>query len=555
MNETRQYDRYENSLANKRHDIAKEWNYEKNDGLEPEDVSYGSTKNVWWTCEECECEYQAVINYRCRGSSVCPHCKEEKTHSPKKVIPRKIKSESANSLRERYPNVADEWHPTKNGDLTPEKITYGSELRVWWQCREGHEWQEKILKRTKDKRSCFQCLKAKKIYEGSLEKNNPDVAKNWHPTKNKVSPSEMPCKARVIVWWKCKKGHEYQKMVSTQVARKICPLCPQEDLLLSEAYPQLIKEWHPNKNNGKNLDDYSKGTDKQFWWRCSKGHEWEAKISSRTLGKNCPFCAGKQLTDDNTLEALFPEIAKEWHPSKNGSLTPSSVPPGTNIKLWWLCSKGHEYQATGAGRTTSTKRTKCPICAGIKVIEETSLKAINPNVCKEWHPTKNGDLKPSEVSPNSHKVVWWKCSLGHEWEAQIYNRNIGSECPKCSLGRFSKISIEWLDKIAEHDGIFIQHAMNIGEHKIYLDSGSHIKVDGYCTHTNTVYQFHGCYWHFHPSETCGFNHNRQAHEVNQHNGIKNEELYQKTLETDHLIRKMGYNLITIWECDYVLGKK
>ncbi|MGD0170140.1 MAG: zinc-ribbon domain-containing protein, partial [Smithella sp.] len=41
-----------------------------------------------------------------------------------------------------------------------------------------------------------------------------------------------------------------------------------------------------------------------------------------------------------------PVLAREWHPTKNGSLTPSDVSVGSNRKVWWLCSKGHAWPAT-----------------------------------------------------------------------------------------------------------------------------------------------------------------------------------------------------------------
>tara|TARA_E500000178_G_scaffold159203_1_gene159022 strand:+ start:558 stop:812 length:255 start_codon:yes stop_codon:yes gene_type:complete len=69
-----------------------------------------------------------------------------------------------------------------------------------------------------------------------------------------------------------------------------------------------------------------------------------------------------------------------------------------------------------------------------KVLFENSLKNLFPNISKEWHPTKNGDLKPSLVPKGSNKKVWWKCSVNsqHEWDAVIYDRTSKkSGCPYC----------------------------------------------------------------------------------------------------------------------------
>ena len=66
-----------------------------------------------------------------------------------------------------YPELVKEWHPTKNGDLTPEDFTYGSGKKVWWLCPKGHEWETKINKRTrKDKPTgCPNCSGKKKTGE------------------------------------------------------------------------------------------------------------------------------------------------------------------------------------------------------------------------------------------------------------------------------------------------------------------------------------------------------------------------------------------------------
>ena len=61
-----------------------------------------------------------------------------------------------------------------------------------------------------------------------------------------------------------------------------------------------------------------------------------------------------------------------------------------------------------------------------------SLAYCKPEIAKEWHPTLNGDLKPSDVSFSSHKKVWWKCEKGHEWQTKINGRSNGLNCPYCS---------------------------------------------------------------------------------------------------------------------------
>ena len=126
-----------------------------------------------------------------------------------------------------------------------------------------------------------------------------------------------------------------------------------------------------------------------------------------------------------------PELAREWHTTKNGDLKPTDVTAGSNKKVWWLCQEcGQEWQATISNRS---RGHGCPYCAGrLPIVGETDLATVNPELTKEWHTTKNGDLKPADVTENSGKRVWWRCKEGHEWKATICNRSSGRGCPYCA---------------------------------------------------------------------------------------------------------------------------
>lgn len=160
-------------------------------------------------------------------------------------------------------------------------------------------------------------------------------------------------------------------------------------------------------------------------------------------------------------------IAKEWHPTRNGNLTPRDVTVGSNRKVWWLCSIGHEWTATVNDRGHGNG---CPYCSNKKVSDENSqqtvspalikeahpvkddhltptdvtaksarkagddksLQAVSPALAKEWHPTKNEGLTPGDVAAHSHNLVWWQCSKGHEWKSAVSSRINGQGCFYCS---------------------------------------------------------------------------------------------------------------------------
>ena len=142
------------------------------------------------------------------------------------------------------------------------------------------------------------------------------------------------------------------------------------------------------------------------------------------------------MIKNGSLSQNNPEIAEEWHPTKNADLTPNDVLVGTNQKVWWLGKCGHEWQAVVASRTI--QKSGCPVCSGRKILTGyNDLVTINPILAEEWDYDKNS-LDPTTISPNSHKKAWWKCKNGHSWEAEIKSRNLGCGCPQCFSKRRSK---------------------------------------------------------------------------------------------------------------------
>ena len=146
----------------------------------------------------------------------------------------------------------------------------------------------------------------------------------------------------------------------------------------------------------------------------------------------CPYCARrKPWAGETDLATVFPNLAAQWHPTKNGTLTPSQVLPGSNRKVWWVCELGHEWSAEIKSRADGCG---CPVCKNrMNLPGSNDLASIYPDIAAQWHPSKNGKLRPQDVMAGSHKKVWWRCKMGHEWKAQIASRTYGAaECPFCA---------------------------------------------------------------------------------------------------------------------------
>ena len=149
-----------------------------------------------------------------------------------------------------------------------------------------------------------------------------------------------------------------------------------------------------------------------------------------------------KLSKDYNLQTVTPILAQQWHPSKNGNLTPRDITPNSHKKVWWICEKNHEWQATVNNLSSGRG---CPYCSGQLACVDNCLQTANPALAKEWHPSKNGDLTPRDVTPNSNKKVWWISMEGHEWQATVNNRSHGRGCP---VGLHVRPSVKQKERIA-----------------------------------------------------------------------------------------------------------
>jgi len=136
-----------------------------------------------------------------------------------------------------------------------------------------------------------------------------------------------------------------------------------------------------------------------------------------------------QASESYNLHVLRPDLAKEWHPLKNGTLGPKDVTPGSRKTVWWLCERGHWWSASVYDRI---RGVKCKYCQRLQNRGEQCMADVKPELLKEWHPSKNKDIKAKEVPCTHSDKVWWLCENGHEWQATIRTRLTGKPCPHCS---------------------------------------------------------------------------------------------------------------------------
>jgi len=462
-----------NDLATTNPDIAKEA-----DGWDPSELISAGTKKMNWRCANGH-SYSKTISSRKSGSG-CAVCANKQT------LP------GFNDLATTHPEIALEafgWDP--------KQLTYGSNKQVKWKCPEGHVWTTAPKNRTVEKLNCTVCSRRRLISGERIRKVIPSIndLATLHPEIAKMAhgwdPTTVKASDKTVRSWMCKEGHVSEVQVVTKVYRgQACQFCSGRKSIkgetdLATTHPSLAREadgWDPTQ--------YSKGARDKMGWKCAKGHKWTAIISSRAVaGRGCPFCSGRYVIPGETdIQTLYPELAAQavgWDPSK--------IHFGSPKKLLWRCELGHEWIAAAAHRTR--KQTGCPYCGNdIPLAGFNDIGTTHPEIAKqafEWDPTTvvagshkvrkwrcelghvystpifqrallggacfycsghktlpgfndlattNPELldqvdgwDPTQFVQNSHRIVAWKCELGHQWTARIFSRaSNGLGCPICS---------------------------------------------------------------------------------------------------------------------------
>ena len=322
--------------------------------------------------------------------------------------------------------------------------------------------------------------------------DNAQLMAEWNWEKNDVlgfSPDALMCGSNKKVWWKCSKGHEWQTLINNRNKGSGCPYCAGKKVLkgyndLQVVNPTVAKEWNYEKNNGLTPTDVMPNSKEKVWWKCRKGHEWQATIASRNSGSGCPYCSGnKVLKGYNDFQTVNPTLAKEWNYEKNGDLKPENFTANSGQKVWWKCSKGHEWQATINNRGNGNG---CPYCTGQKaLIGNNDLQTVNPTLVQEWNYEKNGNLKPEQFTAKSGQKVWWKCNKGHEWQAEIRSRTNGSGCPVCNSEQNTSFP----------EYVLLYYLEKYGLETIHSYKGKGFELDIYIPSKRIAIEYDGYFWH------------------------------------------------------------
>ena len=407
-----------NDLSSRFPNLANEWHPTKNVPLIPSNVSCGSKNKVWWL-GKCGHEWEATIYERAINHTSCPYCKNSKVLT------------GFNDLQTKFPELAKEWHPTKNGIVIPSEVLFGSHRKVWWCCEKGHEWKAQVKSRTRSGRGCPKCAL-------ETQSSFPEqavffyVSKIYADAKNRYVVDSFEIDVYVP---STKIGIEYDgRFYHSSTYSSIRETNKNSSLHKKGIRLIRIKESDSNKVTN-DIIYYKYNSNYSFlnWAILSLFHILGIDFEDVDIVRDHNIILEQYIESNknNSLALKYPDIAKEWNYDKNGRLTPSMFSYSSNKKIWWLCSKGHEWQDTISHRSGNRG---CPYCSGRRIIKgENDLATTHSELVREWDYEKNIVLSPNDVSFGSQKKVWWRCLQGHEWEAEICSRAINNTgCPVCS---------------------------------------------------------------------------------------------------------------------------
>ena len=425
------------------------------------------------------------------------------------------KPKAGESLADLFPDVASEWHPTLNGDLTPKEVTKSSNKKRMWICDKGpdHVWEASVGNRTLRGSGCPMCAGREASVTNSIATQcSPEILKQWNYEKNgDVTPESLPIGTHQKVWWKCDKGPDHEWQAQTRHRMGLvpsmpasgCPACDGKQVSVTNSlatlFPHLVSEWHPTKNKGVTPDQIVAGDNDKYWWICDKGpdHVWDATANKRSYaGRTCPYCAHQKWSITNSFVTLYPEALSYWHPTKNGDLDPKDIigGGGTFDKYWWKCDKGPDHEWTATAGSLAMRDTGCPACVHQQLSVTNSLETLYPLIASEWHPTKNGKLTPADVIGGGKQKVWWQCQVvpEHVWDTRIINRTKGggkgTGCPDCTV--FPR-SIPEMNLAYELSSVI---DFDPNDHKVRFN-GRLRDVDIAIEPLNIIVEYDGAYWH------------------------------------------------------------
>lgn len=438
------------SIPNARPEMLEYWDYDRN-VLSPYEVSPYSKEDAFWKCKRCGYEWTQKIASRSSASKgKCPSCDMSRVVNPGQVM--------NGNFREANPEAAKLWIDEMNEGMTPDNMPSKSAKKVYMRCMNNpqHIYQRKIYEiSSMPPYSCPECL-------GMRYKAIPDVSdlftvcepakRMWDYDKNKGY--DLTCiypKSTNKVWWKCEKGHNFERAISGFVDSQNCPECKALDVAIAN-FPHLVKQWDFKKNRGIDINLTSACSKKEVWWKCKKcNYEWQAQIASRKSSKGlCPCCENRTVVAEGITDlfSMVPDLMKSYDFTKNVEIDAKTLSVASLESVWWKCSEcSYEWTASPTGRIRYENgkyiARSCPACIG--QVRTITYAEEYPDLAERFMYELNGctlaDVFPKDWGTN----FWWHCDIcGENFECSLGSmvRGRRSSSKGCSYCAGKKVTRE-----------------------------------------------------------------------------------------------------------------
>lgn len=317
-------------------------------------------KSFLWICPNHPEPYSMDIKRLLNGIG-CSYC------AGRKILP------NYNDFLTLFPYLRDFW--SQKNTVNPETLGRRSTYKAVWCCSKNHEWETAVnVQILKDKeRLCPYCSEDRVLIgETDAATTSPELIPQWHPSKNgsaTLSQFFDNNAIRKFWWWNPECKHEWEEPIYRRKERinDPCPVCDrrifQPNVNDLPAYKPYVRDMWDYELNNRNPDGIGPDSHRKVWLKCTNGfpHSFAVLASAIHEDTSCLVCANKQVwLGFNDLATTNPAEAKQFHPTKNGKVTPESIVFGTHKRLWWICEKNHEWDVRGIDRKNYS--TGCPEC-------------------------------------------------------------------------------------------------------------------------------------------------------------------------------------------------
>ena len=454
--------------------IASEWDYERNKGTLPSNVSPDSWKSFSWICPKGH-HYKKKVYLRTHSTSAidCTICtKSHSTSFPEQAV--------FYYAKKFFPDAINGYKGLSKTRLELDIFIPSWKLGIEYDGKYSHSSQDAKEREQRKYKICkAKGIRLIRIREGEQGTDDVQAADDVFFVKKR--PNDLEMNAFLIFFFTqitvlSNVSYSLSQMAKLIDIRRDRPIILDYLIDIEHSfgmiYPELAKNWDYDSN--KNLTPFMlpPGSNFPATFKCERcGKRWSAAISTvvkwnRTLCKKCSMGdnglrqSKKYAVLQGSLAEKYPNSVLQWDQQANGDLTPSDIPSGYSREVFWKCPDcGYKWKQSPCSRTIGKKLSPCPHCAGrVAMPGVDDLETLYPDIAKEWDYSKNNGVLPSEIRPNSYVDRYWICSKHNKgFKTSPHFRLKGVGCSRCKGEKITEkqgFKIEQYDKELKYIATF-----------------------------------------------------------------------------------------------------